>query len=82
MQADSAAQRRRFYRCSTARTVRSGDLMAKHVIYRNGSPTEYFWSDKDGSEETRHNVYKQTNDGVKRMKDVHFDAQNKKVFKE
>jgi hypothetical protein len=56
--------------------------MAKHVIHRKGAPTEYFWSDEDGTDETRHAVYKQTKTGVKRMKNVHFDARNMKVVRE
>jgi hypothetical protein len=49
--------------------------MAKVKITRkDGSPSPYFWSDEDGTEEKRKTVYKQTDEGVKRMKGVHFDA--------
>ncbi len=48
--------------------------MAKVKINRkNGTPTHYFWSDKDSGEPTRKTVYKHTSDGVKRMRGVHFD---------
>jgi hypothetical protein len=50
------------------------------MIYRkNGSPSPYFWSDKDGTEPEHKTVYKTTDDGVKRMRGVHFDANKKKI---
>lgn len=48
--------------------------MAKVKINRkNGTPTHYFWSDKDADDPARKTVYKQTSEGVKRMRGVHFD---------
>jgi hypothetical protein len=57
--------------------------MAKKIrIFRkDGSPTSYFWSDKDGTDRTRQTVYKQTDTGVKRMRGVHFDAVEKRIHK-
>jgi hypothetical protein len=56
--------------------------MAKHPIVRkNGTPTNYYWSDSDGSDRTSRTVYKQTTDGVKRMKGVSFNAETGKLKK-
>lgn len=56
--------------------------MARFRIYKkDGTPTPYFWSDKDESEQTRKTVYKQARDGVKRMRGVHFDSVEKQVRK-
>lgn len=49
--------------------------MAKtKIVRKDGSPSPYFWSDDDGSAPTRKRVYKQTSDGVKRMRGVRFDS--------
>lgn len=49
--------------------------MAKiKITKKDGSPSPYYWSDDDGTEQTSKTVYKKTNQGVKRMKGVHFDA--------
>lgn len=56
--------------------------MARFRIYKkDGTPTRYFWSDKDGTEVTSKTVYKQASDGVKRMKGVHFDSVSKRLRK-
>ncbi len=56
--------------------------MAKVKIYRkDGTPTPYFWSDRD-SDRTNLTVYKQTDDGVKRMRGVHYDAIARQMRKE
>jgi hypothetical protein len=44
------------------------------ISKKDGTPTPYFWSDKDGTDRTKQRVYKQTNDGVKRMKGVRFNS--------
>ena len=58
--------------------------MAKKIrIFKNdGSPTPFFWSDKNGGDKAHQTVYKQTEDGVKRMTGVHFDATKNKFVKE
>ncbi|MGH7449238.1 MAG: hypothetical protein ACREK1_03745 [Longimicrobiales bacterium] len=44
------------------------------IIKKDGSPTPYFWSDKDGTDRTRLKVYKQTVEGIKRMRGVRFNS--------
>jgi hypothetical protein len=51
------------------------------ICKKNGKPTDYFWSDTDGTDRTQQTVYKQTNDGVKRMTGVHFDAVTNQIQK-
>lgn len=57
--------------------------MAKKIkiCKKDGTPTQYFWSDKDGTDRTHQTVYKQTNDGIKRMTGVHFDAVANQIHK-
>ncbi|HSM61824.1 MAG TPA: hypothetical protein VK849_13540 [Longimicrobiales bacterium] len=56
--------------------------MAKNKIYKkDGTPSPYFWSDKDGEEPTQRIVYKQTSKGVKRMKGVTFDPARNRIQK-
>jgi len=50
-------------------------IMAKIRIFKNdGTPTAYFWSSKHSSNRAFMTVFKQTPDGIKRMKGVHFNA--------
>jgi hypothetical protein len=44
------------------------------IAKKDGTPTPYFWSDKDGADLKSRTVYKQTVEGVKRMKGVRFNA--------
>lgn len=57
--------------------------MAKVKIFKkDGTPTPYFWSDTAaGGTRTHKTVYKQTSDGVKRMKGVHFDPSANRMHK-
>jgi hypothetical protein len=56
--------------------------MAKNKIFKkDGTPTPYFWTEKGGVDQTQKTVYKQTEDGVKRMKGVHFDAVENRMHK-
>lgn len=49
--------------------------MAKiKITKKDGTPTPYFWSNRDVTDRTHLTVYKQTDKGVKRMTGVHFDA--------
>ena len=50
------------------------------ITKRDGTPTPYFWIDRD-SDRTYLTVYKKTPDGVKRMRGVHYDAVNKRIHK-
>lgn len=57
--------------------------MAKIKIFKkDGSPTPYFWSDKADEERTSKTVYKQTSDGVKRMRGVRFNAATNRMRKD
>lgn len=44
------------------------------ISKKDGTPTPYFWSDKDGTDRTKQTVYKKTEEGVKRMKGVRFNS--------
>lgn len=51
------------------------------ITKKDGTPTQYFWSSKETGEASVRTVYKQTEQGVKRMKGVHFDAKTKRIVK-
>jgi hypothetical protein len=54
--------------------------MARIPIFKpDGTPTDYFWSDKLSGEQPLKTVYKDTPDGVKRMKNVRFDLKRKRM---
>lgn len=56
--------------------------MAKvKISKKDGSSTPYFWSDKDSGDRSNKTVYKQTSDGVKRMRGVHFDPVTNRMHK-
>ena len=56
--------------------------MSKIRIIRNdGTPTPYFWSDKHKTDRQFQTVYKQTTEGIKRMRGVHFNAVTNKFVK-
>jgi hypothetical protein len=56
--------------------------MAKVTITRkNGTPTRYFWSDTEASVSAGKTVYKKTDNGVKRMRGVHFDPGANRIVK-
>lgn len=44
------------------------------ICKKDGTPTAYFWSDKDVTDRTNRTVYKKTVDGVKRMKGVRYNT--------
>jgi hypothetical protein len=48
---------------------------------RNGTATPYFWTEAEAEPPTQKTVYKQTSDGVKRMKGVHFDVTTNQMVK-
>lgn len=57
--------------------------MARIRIYKkDGTPTKFFWTDKDTSDRLHKTVYKKTADGVKRMRGVHFDVEKNRFNKE
>ena len=51
------------------------------IVKKDGSPTPFFWSDKDGTDRERKTVYKQTESGVKRIKGVYFNAVTNRIRK-
>ena len=54
--------------------------MARVKIDRpDGSPSPYFWSDKEASSEAYKTIYKKTDRGVKRMKGVRYDPLENKL---
>jgi hypothetical protein len=56
--------------------------MSRHRIVDNsGKPTRYFWSDKHSSNRKRATVFKETEEGIKRMKNVFFDTLKGKLHK-
>jgi hypothetical protein len=56
--------------------------MAKVKIFRkNGTPTSYFWSDKNAAGKTLQTVYKQTAEGIKRMKGVRFEPATNRMHR-
>ncbi len=52
------------------------------ILKKNGSPSHFFWTDADGADQARQTVYKQTEEGVKRMKGVTFDVASNRVNKD
>ncbi len=57
-----------------------GHDMARIAITRpDGRPSPYFWTDKEPGDKALKTVYKQTADGVKRMKGVRFDVARSKI---
>lgn len=55
--------------------------MRHRIIAQDGVPTNFFWSDKDGSDRTQQTVYRRTANGSKRIKNVKFDAVRKQFTK-
>jgi hypothetical protein len=49
------------------------------ISKKDGTSTPYFYSYEEGSDRTRQTVYKETSDGVKRMKGVSYDATAKRM---
>jgi hypothetical protein len=52
------------------------------IFKKDGTPTPYFWMHKPTGEGINKTVYKQTADGVKRMKGVRFNATTKRMLKD
>jgi hypothetical protein len=52
------------------------------IAKKDGTPTPYFWSDKDGTDRTKQRVYKKTEAGVKRMKGVRFNSLTNRMRRE
>lgn len=52
------------------------------IVKRDGSPTPFFWSDEDGKDRAHKTVFKETPEGVKRKKGVHFDVNTNQIHKD
>ena len=52
------------------------------IVKPDGSPSPYFWSDQEAGSKANKTVYKKTDDGIKRMRGVHFDAVRNKLRKD
>jgi hypothetical protein len=56
--------------------------MAKvRIRKKDGTPTPYFWSDKEPTDRSQRTVYKRTEKGVTRMTGVHFDTTKMRIVK-
>jgi hypothetical protein len=67
------------------RTLEQGAwTMARVKIVRpDGTPSPYFWkSDRDGRKAKLKTVFKQTDEGVKRLKGVRYDLANNTFLKD
>lgn len=56
--------------------------MARNTISKkDGTPTQYFWSDRDGTDIESKRVYKKTEEGIKRMSGVRFNTRTNRIRK-
>jgi hypothetical protein len=59
----------------------SGASMTRNrIVRKDGTTSRYFWTDADKAAPEK-TVYKETAEGVKRMKGVHFDATTNRIVK-
>lgn len=57
--------------------------MAKiRIMKKDGTPSRFFWLDRDGGDRTNETLYRETEDGVKRIRGVHFNAVTNRVRKD
>jgi len=52
------------------------------IVKKDGSPTPFFWTDKDGNDRAHKTVFKETTKGVKRKKGVHYDVDQNRIHKD
>jgi hypothetical protein len=52
------------------------------ICKKDGTPTRFFWVDTDGSEPVRKTVYKQTEEGIKKMRGVSFNVRTNEIQKD
>lgn len=55
-----------------------GSMARIKIFKKDGSPTPYFWLEKEKENRTK-TVYKETADGVKRMKGVKFHSETNQM---
>lgn len=57
--------------------------MAKVKIFKkDGSPTPFFWLNKDSVDRKRAEVFKRTSEGIKRLRGVRFNALTNRMRKD
>ena len=57
--------------------------MTKHRILRkDGTPSPFFWTEQDGNDRSHKTVFKDTSNGVKRKKGVHFDVEKNRLHRQ
>lgn len=49
------------------------------IVRRDGTPTQYFWSDKDGHDRSEKTVFKATDERVTKMRGVRYDVDRKRI---
>ncbi|HEX6694528.1 MAG TPA: hypothetical protein VF035_07535 [Longimicrobiales bacterium] len=54
----------------------------KTILKKSGAPSPFFYDADDSADPARHTVYKQTEEGVKRMRGVTYDAATNQVNKD
>ena len=57
-------------------------MKKNQILKKNGKPSPFFWTETEGSDSARQTVYKQTEDGIKRMKGVTYDVAANRVNKD
>jgi hypothetical protein len=61
-------------------SVEGASMARNRILRKDGTTTRYFWTDADNAAPEK-TVYKETTEGVKRMKGVHFDATTNRIVK-
>ncbi len=57
--------------------------MAKiRILTKSGAPSRFFWMDRDSGDRTSETVYHETEDGVKRIRGVHYNAVTNRLRKD
>ena len=56
-------------------------MVKVQINKKDGTPTQYFWLQRPSADRKSTTVYKQTTDGVKRMKGVRFNAETNRMRK-
>ena len=54
-------------------------MVKVQITKKDGTPTQYFWLQRESADRKSTTVYKQTTDGVKRMKGVRFNAETNRM---
>lgn len=57
-------------------------MKKKTILKKSGAPSPFFYDEDDSADPARHTVYKQTEEGVKRMRGVTYDAATNQVNKD